>query len=584
MLAIAQKKASTNLTNSRSSPVFVQRKCAYGGSAKLGGDCASCEKEKLMGIQTKLKIGSANDRYEQEADRVADQVMRSSSPSQVSTVPIKISCFAGNETVSAGSSPASVERTLSGSGRSLEQPVRQDMEKRFGHDFSKVRIHTDGSAARSASDINARAYTAGSDIVFNQGEYEPQSNKGKKLLAHELTHVVQQAPVFGASEVVQRQTTSTSSPVNTGLTQVMLTNIAERLREAMSGLGTDEEAIYSVLSGRSQYQVDQIEERYRNLYGRNLLDDLQDELTESELLELAMFAPVLPNAAAPAAVTDVGTLEHIAYQLNQAMDGLGTDVDAIFAALTGRTALEINTLKRVYRNRFRTSLEFDLHDELSGDDLRRALNLLDRVEEDLSYGFVACNESVRQEIRSYMPPAMNKVRRAISVLNSGWSGMSPAQKTVFSRYFDPANSNTVDDGFVSRVRDNFGLVQSYMQELTFDCDIDSGSICGDGHDLCLNARLYWTCFGNIHVCPYFSLETDQVRKNRDVIHESVHNALHTTDREYYNSPGFSNMTPYGTGALSVANEVPIFGMAFHLIPGNDTLNNPDSYSHYAWVA
>src|SRR5207253_648342 len=70
--------------------------------------------------------------------------------------------------------------------------TRSFMEPRFGHDFSQVRVHTDERAAESARSVNALAYTAGQDVVFGGGQYEPGTNEGKKLLAHELTHVVQQ--------------------------------------------------------------------------------------------------------------------------------------------------------------------------------------------------------------------------------------------------------------------------------------------------------------------------------------------------------------------------------------------------------
>jgi len=67
------------------------------------------------------------------------------------------------------------------------------MEQRFGHDFSRVRVHTDAAAEQSARAVSARAYTVGADIVFGRGHYAPGAMEGKKLLAHELTHVLQQA-------------------------------------------------------------------------------------------------------------------------------------------------------------------------------------------------------------------------------------------------------------------------------------------------------------------------------------------------------------------------------------------------------
>jgi hypothetical protein len=87
----------------------------------------------------------------------------------------------------------------SGGGTPLDTATRTDMESRFGHDFGDVRVHTDGAAHDSARSVNAQAYTVGSDIVFQQGNYDPASDTGRHMLAHELTHVVQQrsGPVDG---------------------------------------------------------------------------------------------------------------------------------------------------------------------------------------------------------------------------------------------------------------------------------------------------------------------------------------------------------------------------------------------------
>ncbi len=80
-------------------------------------------------------------------------------------------------------------------GRPLSASVRRTMEPHFGRSLSRVRVHTDGEASRTAGAIKARAYTLGRDVVFNQGEYKPETIEGQRLLAHELTHVVQQGGV-----------------------------------------------------------------------------------------------------------------------------------------------------------------------------------------------------------------------------------------------------------------------------------------------------------------------------------------------------------------------------------------------------
>ena len=99
--------------------------------------------------------------------------------------------------------PGSVAGVLASSGAPLEPGLRSDMETRFGQDFSQVRVHSDAAAARSAGDVTAAAYTAGSHVVFGAGQFTPGNAAGQRLLAHELAHVVQQGG--GAGATVQRK-------------------------------------------------------------------------------------------------------------------------------------------------------------------------------------------------------------------------------------------------------------------------------------------------------------------------------------------------------------------------------------------
>jgi hypothetical protein len=89
--------------------------------------------------------------------------------------------------------PTIVHDVLRSSGRPLDAAARSFFEPRFGQDFSTVRVHTDAKAAESARSVNALAYTVGHDIVFDTGQYTPTTSVGKQLLAHELTHVMQQS-------------------------------------------------------------------------------------------------------------------------------------------------------------------------------------------------------------------------------------------------------------------------------------------------------------------------------------------------------------------------------------------------------
>jgi hypothetical protein len=178
------------------SGVLLQRKCACGGQAsELTGECSECAQR----LQRKLSIGPADDQYEREADRIADQLVDGTSTSthvRPDTTPTPLR-RKSNETSAGGAGvPAVVNQVLGSSGQPLGSAERAYFEPRLGHDFAKVRVHADGAAAASAKAVDARAYTVGRDVVFGAGQYDPQSREGRHLLAHELTHVAQQGQVL----------------------------------------------------------------------------------------------------------------------------------------------------------------------------------------------------------------------------------------------------------------------------------------------------------------------------------------------------------------------------------------------------
>jgi outer membrane protein OmpA-like peptidoglycan-associated protein len=145
-----------------------------------------------LGLQTKLTVNEPGNAYEQEADRVAEQVVAMPAHASVSTAPPHIQRRAGSSGEAMDAAPASVEGVLSSPGRPLDPALRQDMGQRFGYDFSGVRVHTGLTAEQSARDVDAKAYTVGHNIVFGPGQFSPDSHAGRRLLSHELTHVVQQ--------------------------------------------------------------------------------------------------------------------------------------------------------------------------------------------------------------------------------------------------------------------------------------------------------------------------------------------------------------------------------------------------------
>jgi hypothetical protein len=174
--------------------------------------------------QTKLTVNTPGDAYEQEADHVADQVMR------MPDAQLQRACACGGECPTCQAeeedqapqllqtrrvpahdtaetvAPPIVHEVLQTHGQPLDSATRAFFAPRLGHDFGRVRVHTDAKAAQSARAVNALAYTVGQDLVFAHGQYEPGAVSGRRLLAHELAHVVQQSrpETLGNGALVQR--------------------------------------------------------------------------------------------------------------------------------------------------------------------------------------------------------------------------------------------------------------------------------------------------------------------------------------------------------------------------------------------
>ncbi len=399
--------------NSTPSPSFMpvqrglQRKCA-------SNDCEERHKKKRFGMQTKLKVNVPGDIYEQEADQIANQVMATPAHPVIIDTP-RIDRLIVQSTGQTDTAPASVDRVIANPGRPLEPALRKDLEQRFGHDFSRVRVHSGAPAEQSAREVNAHAYTVGYNMVFGAGQFAAETREGRRLIAHELTHVVQQESSSSISmDLLQRQ------------------------------------------ASQAQQQT----------------------------------------------------------------------------------------------------------------------------------SFEGCDPALQKDLQSKHLPALEHVNHAVASLLPGWARMNPVDKSAFRRFFDPANSGDIDEGFVRNVRDNFQRIHSYMRSLRFDCDPSSRSLCGASSRWCVGGRLMWTCFGNLHVCTNAYPSASDDFKIETIIHESVHNALMTTDRAYTSSPEFSQLTPRGSGfwgsVLNFLGNIPVLGAPFRLLPGNkDTINNPDSYAKYA---
>jgi len=161
-------------------------------------------------LQPKLAVSQPGDAAEREAERVADEVLaprstggESRAETDAETPELRRSAGSGGDRSVSGDRERQVRSALSG-GQSLPQSTQSFFEDRFGRDFSDVRVHTGSQADQAAQSIDAEAFTLGSDIAFAQGAYQPETRGGKQLLAHELTHVVQQGGASASRTRVSR--------------------------------------------------------------------------------------------------------------------------------------------------------------------------------------------------------------------------------------------------------------------------------------------------------------------------------------------------------------------------------------------
>ncbi len=202
---------------------------------------------------------------------------------------------------SAAYDTSSVSEVLNRSGRPLDPATRRAMETRFGYDFSRVRVHTDGEAATSARAVSAHAYTVGQNVVFASGKFAPDTAAGRKLLAHELTHVVQQTPALA-----QRPVGNHAVPVRSAPTQIQrdtdeeapeakdsgnwFTNPGEKIKGFIRKIPGYK--LFSLILGKDPITGDKVDANATNLLGAlfNLVpggDTIFQRIQESGAIEKA---------------------------------------------------------------------------------------------------------------------------------------------------------------------------------------------------------------------------------------------------------------------------------------------------------
>lgn len=185
---------------------LLQRKSA----CACGGGCPRCQSS--LPLQAKPTISRPVDRDEREAERLAEEVTRAYAPNAPVAAGPHGAAREGQVSRHAAGTPAGPASASDdlisglGQGRPLDQETRAFFEPRFGRDLGGVRVHTGVGAAAAAESVSAHAFTLGRDIVFGDGMYSPGTDAGRRLLAHELTHVAQQHARGGPDGVIRRYT------------------------------------------------------------------------------------------------------------------------------------------------------------------------------------------------------------------------------------------------------------------------------------------------------------------------------------------------------------------------------------------
>jgi hypothetical protein len=313
-------QTNSKASSSSSSGFVVQRKCACGGPAGFTGECEECRRKKFLGkpLRRTLAINEPDDEQEREADRVAERVMRIAEPARTSrgTESPASSLVQGRVngpgTGGVGTAPPLVQEVLASPGQPPDASARAFLEPRFGQSLDDVRLHTDTRAHRAAKSVHARAFTVGRHIVFGGGEYVPHSITSTLLLAHELTHVIQQA---GGASILARKS-SAAGERDEGVVAVAESVAGDEVESAVDVAGASSRGELSRLSAA-------------------IPDERREEEGKAVLVEERPF----PQAA-PAGVSDVSatraTLAEAAVEPSAPTPAQGVEIGIGTPSETGR--------------------------------------------------------------------------------------------------------------------------------------------------------------------------------------------------------------------------------------------------------
>lgn len=489
-------------------------------------------------IQPKLKIGQSNDRYEREADRVAEQVMRM--PSSQGRAPRCAcggipgpdgECTACKEkrlglqrfsSAPAGPSEASpaVYDVLGHPGQPLDAGTRRWMESRFGHDFGSVRVHTDGRAGASARAVGARAYTVGERVVFDTGEYAPGTKEGQRLLAHELTHVMQQRR--SSAPVLRRENRHSSAEVNAPANTCSL----EQTRELVPAVSSAQQWVRQADTRLSSFITSppRSPERQRTALGLlrhfHASDPDTARYVQNIIRQIADRLRTDPRAPSPLTVECHGESDtscggsgaYVSGPLLVFCPGYFSESDRwqVFA-LIHEIAHSIPTISRSMRITDRAYRSDRLYRSLSpGQALTNAESYAMFVRE-MALGsaeipaprdtYEDCPTDWRRALDTATARAQRWNRDAQTILQDQRPGILSQWSALASTHLGGQSAPQL--AAAEAVYDQAWA--KLQEEIDFECEVNGGGRC----DTSLN---YWYALGDFHICPSWrQLPTDDDR-------------------------------------------------------------------------
>jgi hypothetical protein len=504
---------------------LLQRQCACGTHTVGGSDCSSCKEER-----DRFKESANGRNHQLRGNRFAPSIVSEvlESPGEpldagtraffeprfgkdFSAIPTHTSApTLRPSSITVGEPANAFEAHADATADKIVHLPGPLPETRF--DLSHVRVHHDQRAAESARAVNAHAYTVGSQIVFGPGQYSPESLTGRRLMAHELTHVLQQNGNLnggvGGAVLMQRQPDGAPAPAPAPAPRAYegpeavpappapepapakkeeeakaapkfedtldYDAICIALHKAMEIVGTDEEAVYYELNRlrRDQGAIDKLTKRYKEKYEVELIDEIESEFSGSEkryALQLINKGEGEEQAIVTGIPTSVAEWRAAGERLREAFETFwGTDEEAVYAVLTPfkRQMEHVEKLKLVYFALYKERLRDRIDEEMSGSELDYALWLLgeqpihaDDTKAEAQAGLVLTFIKLEAEKKAKTPPSIDASSEFYKILKSRYlSGYLAKPSAEAGKEAAEEKIGRPMEGKLVKVGDKFGVM------------------------------------------------------------------------------------------------------------------------------